>query len=76
MAKAISVAAGMALRQLQLPALHKEEIDQRRHRHASNGSQDWQSALLSGRKLPFDPLTLDLQPHDEEEHGHQPIVDP
>ena len=52
------------------------DIDQRRDRHARRRRQDRQAARLRGGELPLDPFALHLEPDDEEEHRHQPVVDP
>jgi hypothetical protein len=63
------------------PALSRQPVveqseDERRNRHAANGSIDWQRRLPPRRELPLQQLLLDLQPDKEEEDRHQAVVDP
>ena len=75
-AKAMSVAAGSAQPAVSpLPAVIA--------RNSSAGSATPPAAAIAGRsaaravaQLAGDQLALDLQPDDEEEHRHQPVVDP
>ena len=50
---------------------------QRRHEHAAERAPIiGQGGRARVAQLAVDQLALDLQPDDEEEHGHQPVVDP
>ena len=56
------------------PAIEGEE-DERREEHASGRGDGREERLTHGAQLALDELALDLHPHDEEEDGHQPVVD-
>ena len=76
-AKAMSVAAGIAQPRLSPAAAGgQSEIEQRRHRHPGRRGDDRQPPPLPGRQPPVDELALDLQPDQQEEQGHQAVVDP
>src|SRR4051812_7170906 len=67
-ANAISVADGMG-------AVDRQ-IDQRRHDHATQGAHPWKHTQPIGRQLPVDELAFDFQADQQEEDGHEPVVDP
>ena len=50
--------------------------DQRRHEHAAESRDQGKRAARPGVELPLDHLPLDLEPDQQKEEGHQPIVDP
>jgi hypothetical protein len=57
-------------------AAGKEQVDRCRQDHACGGGNERQSPLRPGAQPPVDELALDLQPDEQEEQSHQPIVDP
>lgn len=52
------------------------EIDQRRSHHAAERGCGRQQRGAPRREVSVGELALDLQPDDEKEDGHQPVVDP
>ncbi|MNI55420.1 hypothetical protein D3C73_1103710 [compost metagenome] len=54
----------------------EEPVDQRRHHHAANGGRAGQDDLRRFGQLPVEDLALDLQPDQQEEQRHEPVVDP
>ena len=52
------------------------DIDQRRNHHAAGGGDARQHAARPGRELAVQHLALDLQPDQQEEDRHQPVIDP
>ena len=48
----------------------------RGQRHAARRRDAGQQAARPVGQLPLQHLALDLQPHQQEEHGHQCVVDP
>ena len=76
-AKAISVAVGMAQpRSAMAIALVHDPVQNRRHRHAADRAQHRQQHLFAAGELAAERLALDFQRHQQEEHRHQPVVDP
>ena len=51
-------------------------VDRGRHDHAAQGGRDRQRGPLAPGQLAGQQLALDLEPDDEEEDRHQPVVDP
>ena len=51
-------------------------VDGRRDGHAAHRGHHRQGGLAPGRELAGDQLALDLQPDDQEEQGHEAVVDP
>ena len=51
------------------------EVDQCGHDHAAEGGHRRQRGLAAVAQLADGPLAFDLQADDEEEDGHQPVVD-
>ncbi len=58
------------------PASGHSRVGQRREHDAADGSQRGQRRGTAVTQLPHDQFPLDLQADDEEEHDHQPVVDP
>ena len=76
-AKAMSVAAGIAQPRAspsRSPAI--SEIDQRRHRHAGRRGDERQPPPRRRRQPAVEELALHLEPDEQEEQRHQPVVDP
>jgi hypothetical protein len=76
MAKAMSVAAGMAQPRAGRDGLARGEIDERRGGHARERGQHRQAPPPRIGQRAVDDLALDFETHDEEEQRHQPVVDP
>ena len=71
-AKAMSVAIGIApALQRQLVAAVEPDVDERGDREAADRADQGQSDSPPGRELAHQELSLDLEPHQEEEHRHQ-----
>ena len=75
-AKAMSVAAGIAHPRAPSPPAVSSDEDRDRQRHAADGGDRRQRRGAPVAQLAHHQLALDLQPDDEEEHRHQPVVDP
>ena len=76
-AKAMSVAVGIAQpRSACGIAGVDRDIDQRRNHHAAGGGDARQDAARPGRQLAVQHLALDLEADQQEEHRHQPVIDP
>ena len=73
----MSVAAGIAQpdRSAGAPPV-MDEIDQGRHRHPGRRSDDRQAPPRRAGKLAIDQFALHLEPDEQEEHRHQPVIDP
>ena len=52
------------------------DVEGGRHGHAADGAGDRQRHLRELRQRALDDLALDLQPDQQEEERHQPVVDP
>ena len=74
-AKATSVAIGMPQPFGALPAADDGQEDQRRHQHAPQGRDDGEQGRAGARQLPHRELALDLEADDQEEDGHEAVVD-
>jgi hypothetical protein len=75
MEKAMSVAIGIAHPiSPGVPRFRAKKMV-RRKEHAPRGGDGRQERLAKLAELALDELTLDLHPDDEEEDGHQPVVD-
>ena len=75
-AKAMSVAAGIAQpRRVPAPDWPGRRPGGR-HRHAAERREAGQDPVRPGAQLPVERLALDLQPDQQEEPGHQAVVDP
>ncbi len=76
-AKAMSVAAGIA-QPVQgfgrVPVDRREE--DRRDGHAADRGDAGQRHVARVLELAFEELAFELEPDEEEEHRHQPVVDP
>ena len=75
-AKAMSVAIGMP--QPATPSRPRVEgqVDQRGNHRPAQGGGDGQRRAAHGGQLAHEHLALDLQPDDQEEDRHEPVVDP
>src|SRR6185437_2701944 len=58
-----------------LPAT-EGDIEGGGHGHTAEGRQRRQGRALYARKLALEDLALDLGADDQEEQGHEPVVDP
>ena len=54
----------------------RQEIDRRGDHHAADRAGDRQRCLAQGRQFAGQHLALDLQPDQQKEDRHQPVVDP
>ena len=72
----MSVAIGMPQPARPAPPSVERDVDDRRHDHAADRRDDRQHRLARLGQLADDDLALDLEPDDEEEERHQPVVDP
>src|SRR5262249_1796841 len=54
----------------------QRQVDSRGHDHSAEGGNDRQRRLAQRAQLPRDDFPFDFQPDDEEEEGHQPVIDP
>ena len=52
------------------------DVEGGRHRHAADGAGDRQRHLRGLRQRALHDLALDLEPDQQEEERHQPVVDP
>jgi hypothetical protein len=52
------------------------KVDQRGHQRPAQGGHNGQRRVPSGGEFAHQHLALYLQPHDEKEDGHKPVVDP
>jgi hypothetical protein len=52
------------------------DVEGGRHSHAADGAGDRQRHLRELRQRTLDDLALDLQPDQQEEQRHQPVIDP
>ncbi|MDT4829790.1 hypothetical protein FQZ97_632220 [compost metagenome] len=53
-----------------------QHVNERRHRHAAQRRDAWQHDAAGAAQLAVQHFALDLQPDQQEEHGHQAVVDP
>ena len=73
----MSVAAGIAQPRKVCGELHVDrDIDNRRYDHAARSRKSRKRPARPGRQFAVDDLALDLQADQQEEQGHQPVVDP
>ena len=75
-AKAMSVAMGIAHPRASIPPAVRQEIDRSGDRHPADRAGDRQRRLARGRQFARQHLAFDLQPDQEKEDRHQPVVDP
>jgi hypothetical protein len=52
------------------------DVDERGRRHAAQGGEGGQARPPQARQVALDDLALQLHADQEEEHGHQAVVDP
>ena len=52
------------------------DIDEGGHHHAAERRHARQNPARPGGELPVQHLALDLQAHQQEEHGHERVIDP
>ena len=57
-------------------AAGKSDVDHRGDGHARCGRDERQPPAVPAREPPIDELALDLQPDEQEENRHQPVIDP
>ena len=74
-ANAVSVASASPSRAATAPA-DEREVDQRGRGHAAERRRDRQRGGAPRGEPAHRELALDLEPHDQEEHGEQAVVDP
>ena len=73
----MSVAAGIAQPRCSAGSRQATaEIDEGGHQHADAGGDQRQPAPVPARQAADEKLALDLQPDQQEERGHQAVVDP
>ena len=75
-ANAMSVAAGIAQPAAPAPPAVTSDEQRDRQHHAADRGDRRQRGGAPVAQLADDQLALDLEPDDEEEHRHQPVVDP
>ncbi len=54
----------------------QRRVDDRRHRHAPDRGEAGQDHVGGILELALQHLALQLEPHEEEEHRHQAVIDP
>ncbi len=52
------------------------DVDRRRHEHAADRAERRQAGLTQIAQITVDELALELQADQQEEHRHEPVVDP